>query len=233
MNISCIAIDDEPLAIEIVKHYASLIPELNLLHTFLNAADAKEYIESSKPDLVFLDIQMPDVHGLNLLRSLSQPPLIIITTAFDKYAAVSFDLDVADYLLKPFEFERFEKAVNKVIQIKNFINGNSSANKNYFFVKSNYELVKIEINEIEYFESQGDYLNIYLSDHSFVRTLMSFKKIVEFVPSPDFLRVHRGFMISTSKIKSINTKSIKLSYTDIPIGDSYKLSLGNYISSNR
>jgi two-component system LytT family response regulator len=233
MILSCIAIDDEPLALEVIKHYCALIPGINLSHTFLNASEGKKYIETSNPDLLFLDIQMPDINGLELIQSLQHPPIVIITTAFDQYAAFSFDLNVADYLLKPFEFERFEKAVNKVIEIKNFINGNSSANKNYFFVKSNYELVKIEINEIEYFESQGDYLNIYLSDHSFVRTLMSFKKIEEFLPSLNFLRVHRGFMISTSKIKSINTKSIKLSYTDIPIGDSYKFSLDNYITSNR
>jgi two-component SAPR family response regulator len=101
------------------------------------------FVKSQYPDLVFLDIQMPDVHGLDLLRSLSQPPIIIITTAFDKYAAVSFDLDVADYLLKPFEFDRFEKAVKKAIQFKKFINEASVKDQSYFFVKANYELVKI------------------------------------------------------------------------------------------
>jgi len=233
MTISCIAIDDEPLALEIVKHYASLIPELNLLHTFLNAADAKEYIESSKPDLVFLDIQMPDAHGLELLLSLSQPPIIIITTAFDKYAAVSFDLDVADYLLKPFEFDRFEKAVKKAIQFKKLINETSVKDQSYFFVKANYELVKINFQDIEYLEGDGDYIKIYLSDQSYVRTLISFKKIETMIPDDIFLRVHRGFIVSALKIVTIGSKSIKLSFAEIPIGDAFRPSVDAYLKAGR
>ena len=158
MTISCIAIDDEPLALEIVKHYASLIPELDLLDTFLNAAKAKDYIELSKPDLVFLDIQMPDVNGLEFLRSLSNPPIIVITTAFDKYAAVSFDMAVADYLMKPFEFIRFEKAVKKVRVMKSINTDSVELIPNSMYVKSNYELIKINFEDIEYLEGDADYI---------------------------------------------------------------------------
>jgi DNA-binding LytR/AlgR family response regulator len=141
-------------------------------------------------------------------------------------------LDLVHVLLKPFEFNRFEKSVNKAFQIKKIIIDDTSHNEKYLYVKSNYELVKININEIEYLESQGDYISIHLSDHSHVRTLMSFKKIEEYLPPGNFLRIHRGFMISASKIKSINTKSVKLSYTEIPIGDSHKITLDNHIKTN-
>jgi len=233
MTISCIAIDDEPLALEIVKHYASLIPELDLLDTFLNAAKAKDYIELSKPDLVFLDIQMPDVNGLEFLRSLSNPPIIVITTAFDKYAAVSFDMAVADYLMKPFEFIRFEKAVKKVRVMKSINTDSVELIPNSMYVKSNYELIKINFEDIEYLEGDADYIKIYLFNGSFVRTLITFKKIEKILPAAGFLRVHRGFIISTSKIKSISSKSIKLSFAEIPIGDAFKSSLDSFLKAGR
>lgn len=230
MTISCIALDDEPLALEIIRHYASLIPGLDLTDTFLNPARAREYIELSRPDLVFLDIQMPDVNGIDFLRSLSNPPIVVITTAFDEYAAVSFDLEVADYLMKPIEFSRFEKAVKKVRQMKSMKADSVEPLPNSMFVKSNYQLVKINFEDIEYLEGDADYIKIYLSNGSFVRTLITFKKIESILPAAGFLRVHRGFIISASKIKSISGKSIKLGFADIPIGDSFKSSLDSFLN---
>lgn len=225
MKLNCVVIDDEPLAIDLIIQYISKFEILNIDKSFLNALAGKEYLEKTKTDLLFLDIQMPDISGIQLLQELSNPPIVILTTAYSQYAIDGFELDVIDYLLKPIEFERFEKAINKAINYHQYLHSIDKLIDEYLYVRSDYQLVKIEIDKIEYIESMDDYIKIFLSDKSFVMTLMSLKKIIEKLPDNKFIRVHRSYAVANSKIKRIVNRKIQLSYIDIPIGDTYVAAL--------
>jgi two-component system, LytTR family, response regulator len=229
MKLTCVIIDDEPLAIELIKQYASKFPALEVKQIFLNAISGAEYLRNGKTDLLFLDIQMPDITGLQLLRSLKNPPMVIFTTAYSQYALDAFELDVLDYLLKPIEFDRFEKAVNKAIQYFNFKNGETGTAPEYIYVRSDYRMIKVELDKVEYIESFDDYVKVYLSDKSSVMTLMSLKKIQDKLSADKFLRVHRSYVVSLAKVKTIVNRKIQLSYTEIPVGDTYITRLNELI----
>jgi len=188
-----------------------------------------EALQAEKIDLLFLDIQMPDISGIQFLKSLPHKPLVIFTTAYEKYALEGFELDVVDYLLKPYSFERFLKAVNKVHEHIQFVEKNSTRSdteevtfsSKFLFVKSDYKLVKIEISEIQYIESLKDYVKIVSGDKPVV-TLSSMKAIEEKLVAPDFIRVHRSYMVNLRKIQYIQRNYIKVGDKEIPIGDNYK-----------
>lgn len=226
--IRCIAIDDESLALDLIEDDILKVPFLRLVKKCRSAVEALDVLQSEKIDLLFLDIQMPDISGIQFLKSLPHKPLVIFTTAYDKYALEGFELDVVDYLLKPYSFERFLKAVNKAqeylsIQEKNQVQpaGEESSPSPFLFVKSDYKLVKIEISEIQYIESLKDYVKIVVAGKP-VLTLSSMKAIEEKLTGPDFIRVHRSFMVNIRKIEYVHRNYVMVGDKEIPIGDNYK-----------
>jgi DNA-binding LytR/AlgR family response regulator len=222
--IRCIAIDDENLALDLIEDDILKVPFLQLVKKCRNAMEAMEVLQSEKIDLLFLDIRMPDISGIQFLKSLPQRPLVIFTTAYEKYALEGFELDVVDYLLKPYSFERFLKAVNKVQEHLQILEKNKSPqdtgeitfSSRYIFVKSDYKLVKIEISEIQYIESLKDYVKIVAGDKSVV-TLSSMKAIEEKLVAPGFIRVHRSYMVNLRKINYIHRSYVKVGDKEIPI----------------
>lgn len=227
--IRCIAIDDENLALDLIEDDILKVPFLQLVKKCRNGIEALDVLQTEKIDLLFLDIQMPDISGIQFLKSLPHKPLVIFTTAYDKYALEGFELDVIDYLLKPYSFERFLKAVNKAqeyltIMDKNRVQtaaGETGFSGQFLFVKSDYKLVKIEIAEIQYIESLKDYIKIIVGGKP-VMTLSSMKAIEEKLVAPDFIRVHRSFMVNIRKIQYIHRNFVMVGDKEIPIGDNYK-----------
>jgi len=227
--IRCIAIDDENLALDLIEDDILKVPFLQLVKKCRNGIEALDVLQTEKIDLLFLDIQMPDISGIQFLKSLKHKPLVIFTTAYDKYALEGFELDVIDYLLKPYSFERFLKAVNKAreyltILEKNLIHPAAEEirfSSQFIFVKSDYKLVKIEIAEIQYIESLKDYIKIVVGGKP-VMTLSSMKAIEEKLVAPDFMRVHRSFMVNIRKIRYIQRNFVMVGDKEIPIGDNYK-----------
>ncbi len=232
MKINCIAVDDEPLALEIIKDYCAKVPFLNLMQAFDNAIDTMEYLGNNHVDLILLDIQMEDLTGIQLLNALKVKPYVIMTTAYDNYAIQGFDLDVTDYLLKPISFERFLKGLNKVydrMQNEAVIPDGKQvatvpsdpAGKDYFFVKTDTHIEKITASEVLYVEGMGDYWRI-VTKNKRIMTLMNARGIEEVLPENQFCRVHRSYFVAMAKIESIERKHIKIADQRIPIGDTYQ-----------
>jgi DNA-binding LytR/AlgR family response regulator len=229
MELTCIAIDDEPLALEIITAYIEKVPFLKLLKTFDNAIDSIDFIKKNKVDLMFLDIEMESLTGIQLIHAMKDPPEVIFTTAYDSYAVESFELDAADYLLKPISFERFVKSVDKVYN--KFISPKPKTNQpahsakttagNFIFVKTENRLQKVAFNEILFIEGQGDYLKI-VTVNAKIMTLQNFKKFETTLPSENFIRVHKSYLVALNKIESISRNRIKIGNTLIPVSDSYK-----------
>jgi DNA-binding LytR/AlgR family response regulator len=235
MTINCIAIDDEPLALDIIEDYIKKVPFLNHVHSFDNALSAIEYLKENPVDLMFLDIQMEELTGIQMLSVLTNNrPNVILTTAYENYALQGYELDVADYLLKPISFDRFLKAVNKVYEAltlkKN--NGNQTVklepkkeieeeNFDYFFVKTETRLQKVYFNDILFIEGQGDYLRIITKSEK-IMTLQNFKKMESALPKTNFIRVHKSYMVAIDKIESIERSRIKIGDKLLPISDTYK-----------
>lgn len=222
--IRCVIIDDEPLALEISKNFIEKIPHLQLIGSFTDAIEGVEFIRKQKPDILFLDIQMPDVNGIQLLKSLDVNPVTIFTTAYSQYALEGFELDVADYLLKPFSFERFERAVNKAIQTHEqrlqILKNKEVAE--FFFVKSEYQQIKINVADVRYMEGLDDYVKIHVKEGRPILTLMSLKNMLEKLSGLPFQRVHRSFIVPLHQVKAVrNKKIVLLDATEIPIGASY------------
>jgi DNA-binding LytR/AlgR family response regulator len=222
MPLKCIVIDDEPPALALMKEYISQSPGLQLVQTFDDAISGSEFLRNSPVDLLFIDINMPDISGLDLVRSLENRPMIIFTTAHKKFAIDGFELDAIDYLLKPISFERFAKAVHKAIEYADYRSGTASNETETLFVYSEYRMVKVLLADIEYIESLEDYIRIHLTSGKPIMTLMTMKKVLEKLPESRFKRIHRSYIVATRKVKSIlNRKAKLLSSTELPISDSY------------
>lgn len=231
MKINCLVIDDEPLAIDKMVSYINKIPYLNLLRTYDNAIEPLDYLKTTKVDLIFLDIQMEGLTGIQFLEVIHQKPYIIMTTAFDSYAIKGYELDVTDYLLKPISFERFIKAVDKVqekMQAHSLVKTTSSnestsaqPSDDYFFVKTEFRLEKINFNEILYIEGMGDYLRV-VTPTKKIMTLQNFKKMEEVLPENNFFRVHKSYIVALNKIENIEKLRIKIADKLVPISDTYK-----------
>jgi DNA-binding LytR/AlgR family response regulator len=230
MKINAIIIDDEPLAIDVLKNFSDTIDYLNISKTFTNPVEAIKFLSENKVDLIFLDIEMPMINGVDLVEALNSKPSIIFTTAFPQYAVEGFNLDAVDYLLKPISYKRFLKAINKVsntfdnnsdIIIPNQIVINSNDNK-FIFVKSDYENLKVNIQDIKYIEGLKDYLRINLSNDKFVLTLSNFSSIIDKISNPDFIRVHNSYIVNLNYIKSIQKNRILIGDKRIPISETYK-----------
>jgi DNA-binding LytR/AlgR family response regulator len=219
MKINCIVIEDEPLALKKVSGYINRIDYLNLLFAFNNAIDAIGFLKTTTVDLIFLDIRMKKLTGIQFLESLKSKPKIVITSAYDEYALKGYELDVSDYLLKPFTFDRFVKSVEKVYF--DLIDKNFEQKPEYIFVKTEYRIEKIDFKDIFYIQGMKDYLQI-VSDKKKIMTLQSFKNILGFLPKKDFVRVHNSYIVSIDKIENIERNRIKIGEKIIPISDSYK-----------
>jgi len=222
MPLKCIAIDDEPLAIELISTYVSRVPGLELLQTFEDAVSAVEYIEKTSFDLLFLDINMPDISGIDLARALNKKPMIIFTTAYKQFAFEGFELEAIDYLLKPIDFLRFSKAVNKAIEYHRYKNNlQAVAEDSCIYVHSEYRMVKIVLKEIAYLESMEDYVRIHLDNDPPILTLMPLKKMLEKLPADEFKRIHRSFIVPLKKVKSVQNRKMKLTMAELPISNTY------------
>ncbi len=228
MTINCIAIDDEPLALDIIKDYCSKVAFLNLLKIFDNAIESIEYIRSNKVDLIFLDIQMEELNGIQLLNALKHRPFVIFTTAYERYAIQGFELDVVDYMLKPISFERFIKGVNKVCERMQLDTGSGKSENGksrateppFFFVKTETRMERIENHDVLYVEGMGDYWRIVTKTRR-IMTLMNARKLEEVLHEPQFCRVHKSFFIALDKIESIERNRIKIGDQYIPVSETY------------
>ncbi len=217
--IRCIAIDDEPLALQVIQEYCTKISFLTLEKVFTNTDEAREYLQNNKIDILFLDIQMPDINGLQFYRSLPEKPVVIFTTAYKHYAVDGFSVDAVDYLLKPFEYDRFLKACYKAREYLDFLSS-QELQLNSIFIKVNYEIMKINLKDIELIEALDDYIKVYIKPTP-VLTLMTLKSIAEKLPARDFLRVHRSFIVPLHKVEKFSKTKVIVVGKEIPIGSSY------------
>lgn len=233
MKISCIAIDDEAIALQLLENYISRVPYLDLKSVFLNPIRCLDYLKENPVDLIFMDIQMDDLNGLQLLELLEHKPSVIVTSGYDKFALRCYELSVDDYLLKPIFFDRFLKAVNKVYdKVINRIYFSNSKNLDYFFVKSETKFQKIFLDDILYIEGMGDYLKIVTKNEK-ILTLQNLKNLEKLLPSNRFLRVHKSYIVAIDKIYNIEKNTIKINNFKIPISDTYKKQFFNILEQKK
>lgn len=226
MKLRCVAIDDEPLALALIQEYITRIPELKLLHSFEDAIAGSEFLRNNPVDILFVDINMPDISGLSLVASLNEKPAVIFTTAYKKFAFEGFELEAVDYLLKPISFERFEKAVKKALQALKSKEKEAEPVQDDFFVWSEYKQVKIDLSQVEFVEAREDYVLFHQLNHKPVLSLMTLKSAQEKLPITKFIRIHRSYIIPVSAIKLISSKKVMLtSGRELPVGNSYAASL--------
>lgn len=243
MKINCIAIDDEPLALDIITAYCKRVPFLNLVQSFSNAIDTLEYIRNHRVDLMFLDIEMEGLTGIQLLKTLKHKPFVILITAFDNYALQGFELDVTDYLMKPVSFERFLKGVNKVYDLmQKDLNMQPAATEqamlkaeaepNSFFIKTETRIEKIPASEVLYVEGMGDYWRI-VTTRKRIMTLMNARQLEDILREPRFCRVHKSYFVALDKIEFIERRSIKITDIRIPVSDTYQKHFFDLIDQNK
>jgi DNA-binding LytR/AlgR family response regulator len=222
MQLKCIAIDDEPLALQLIREYAAKFPELRMVQTFDDAISGVEFLRNNQVDLLFIDINMPDITGIELVRSLARRPLTIFTTAYKNFALEGFELEAIDYLLKPIDFERFSKAAIRAIEFFEYKQNKKEKASTSLFVRSEYKMVKIDIEEIEYIEALEDYIRIHLTNNKPVLTLMTLKSVLEKLPAEKFKRIHRSYIVPVGKVQSIlNRKARLTSGAELPISNNY------------
>lgn len=224
MQINCIAIDDEPLALSKLESFIERIPDLRLSGTFDNPVEAMVWLKENQADIIFLDIQMEQLTGIQFLEATGITSRIIITSAYDQYAMKGYDLNVADYLLKPYSFQRFVQAVNKVMEYfrqHSSTNPAVTGNEGFIFVKTEYRLERIDLDHILYIEGMKDYLRIVCSDKK-IMTLQSFSRLEESLPLKRFCRVHKSYIVAIDKIKSIERNVIIIGDRRIPVSNTYR-----------
>lgn len=228
----CLAIDDEPLALELLEDNIRQVPFLQLAGKCNNALEAMQFLKEQPVDLIFLDIQMPGLTGLQFIQSLTQRPMIILITAYEKFALQGFNLDVVDYLVKPVPFDRFLKACNKAWELHSLRSkkNETSTTPEYFFVNVDYSLLKVEFNDIQWVEGLKDYIKINVKSSSRpVVTRMSMKAMEDQLPPSKFLRIHKSYIVSIASITSIRKNSVFVGTVELPVGDSYKDALNSLI----
>jgi len=250
MNITCMIVEDEPLARNLLTEYVKKIPYLNLLKACSNPLDAIEFLRENSVDVLFLDVQMPEITSITLLKILQKKPLVILTTAYSEYALEGYELDVMDYLLKPITFERFLKSVEKASQR---LGGNENSNVSipttveriihekvpvmdhspaYIFVKDGTKLVKIRLNEILYVEGLKDYVTIFTKTQKVV-TLQRLKTLEEQLPEQKFIRIHNSYIVSLDAIDAIHKEKVLIGQTYLPISDTYRRAFKEFIDKNQ
>lgn len=223
--IRCLVIDDEPLAQEVLMNYIDRFAELEYVGACKNALDAFTILQQEQIDLMFLDIKMPGINGLDFLRALKNPPSVIFTTAFANHAIEGFELDAVDYLLKPITFERFQKSINKALKIQT-IEQKQSRNYSYFKVSGN--LIKVFHTDLLYAHSVKDYIQLCTRQKNYL-THMTMKYLCELLPADTFIRVHRSYLVNKNYVDAVHRSGLKIGDEDIPVGDNYKSNLTNLI----
>jgi DNA-binding LytR/AlgR family response regulator len=228
--IKCIIVEDEVLAQNVIQSHLQKVDRFELVGVCNNALEAKEVLNKQEVDLIFLDIQLPGMTGLNFLRSLANPPLVVLTTAYAEYALESYEFNVIDYLLKPISFERFSKTVDKIVEGRLFTQPKEKDNvsNDHIFIKSNSKFFKVNFSEIIYIESMKDYLKIHTPEYNLVthQTMNDMEKIL---PPKQFIRVHKSYIVAIARIKSIFGNSVEMEKATIPIGINYKEKVMNLI----
>jgi len=231
--IRCIIVEDEIPALKLLADYAARVPEIELVGSYQDAIGALSILNAEQVDLVFLDIQMPMLTGMEMLKTMSARPMVVITTAYMDFAVEAYNLDVVDYLLKPISFERFLQAVNKVQRQRNSTQsqkGNSEVNqeRDYFFVKEDYKLTKILYNDILFIEGMSEYVRIHTTSRKIV-TLESLKNLELKLPSEFFIRIHKSYIVAISKITAIVGNSVEIKGSLITVGKSYRNQVMSYL----
>lgn len=219
---TAIALDDEPLALEIIQSFAAQISDLYLEKTFTKVSDAKKYLLRYPVDIIFLDINMPEMSGIEFYKNISQETKVIFTTAYSEFAVLGFEVQAVDYLLKPYSFERFEQAIQKgreslKSKLKSDINS-----KTQLLIRADYQLLKIDLDSIQLIESLADYIKIKLAGNKFLTVRMTMKAMLKKLPDREFIRVHRSYIIPIRRIQSIRNKIIYLDDMEIQVGHSYE-----------
>lgn len=236
--INCIVIDDEPLAVEILEDFISKVPAMQLVGKYTNALAALQQLENEEIDLLFLDIKMPDISGIDFFSSLKRKPAVIFTTAYQEYAVESYNLDAIDYLVKPIPFNRFLNAVGKaqeyITSTKNVKKEvNTSTARKFIFIKTEYKIVRIELDDILYIEGLKDYSKIYLKDNPKpIFTLQNLKSFETKFQADEFIRVHRSYIVSVSKINMICKNRVVIGQTDIPVSIGFRNNLLDVVHKN-
>ena len=235
MKLTAIAIDDEPVALAVIENHAAKVPFLEMKGFFTNAFEAIDFLSKEKVDLLFLDIKMPDISGLDFITSFPNPPMTVFTTAYSEHAVKSFELDAIDYLLKPFSLIRFMKACNKahsMLQLKQqqTFGVQQKDLQEYIFIKSGYEQFRVMLDDILYLESAGNYVNFILSDRKLMSRL-SMQEAIDLLPVNTFTRVHRSYIVANNKIERADRNSLYIRNMPIPIGAAYASAIEKIFNS--
>ena len=234
--IRCMAIDDEPLALQQIATYIGKVPFLELTAQCQSAVEARQFLENDTVDAIFCDINMPDLNGMDFVKSLTTPPLIVFTTAYAEYAVEGFKVAAVDYLLKPFGLQDFQRAANRLQERlespSSLLSPLSSKNANVVFLKSDYRIIKVAINDIRYIEAMSEYLKVHLrNEQKPITTLLSMKKIEERLPH-NFMRIHRSYIVNLDDIREVNKNRVILDAdTYLPIGDIYRENFQQYLDT--
>src|SRR5687768_9974452 len=235
MSLKCIIVDDEPLAIEILEAYVGKVDQLQLVSTFRNAVSAFTFLQEHPVDLIFLDIQMPKLSGIDFLKTLKDPPKVIFTTAFRDYAIQGFELEIVDYLLKPIPFDRFLKAVAKVLHQPSApptsVSKQEIASDNYVYFKVDKKMIKTKMADVLYIESIKDYVKVKTPDKEIV-TQQKISYLEESLPREQFLRIHRSFIVNLEKIDAYSATDVEIGKHNIPIGRNYKNDVMKILAKN-
>ena len=224
-----IAVDDEPIALDIVRSHSAKVPFIELKATFTNAFEAITYLQQNKTDLIFLDIKMPDISGIDFLNSINSPPMVVFTTAYSEHAVKSFELDAVDYLLKPFSLSRFLKACNKAQELYTLRNGQEKNEElTSIFIKDGYEQIKVRLDDILFIEAAGNYTKIYLEADRLLSTRVTVGDMQLLLPAKKFVRTHRAFIVACDKISKFDRAQISIRNHTIPIGAIYSQCLQSF-----
>lgn len=231
-----VAVDDEPLALGLIIRYIEETPDLSLIGKFLNPLEAAAFLKENNVDIVLLDIQMPELNGIEFTRQMTQGPKVIFTTAYKKYAIEGFKLEVVDYLVKPFSYEDFHKAIQraeKLISLEKKSFENIDSNNEFLYLKSNYKIKRIKFNDIQYIEGSNDSVRIYAASTAEpVQSQITLKVLEAKLPSEKFMRVHRSFIVNLQMVDTVDRGRIVFGKVFIPVGDQYKDRFEEYLSKN-
>ena len=228
-KLSCIIVDDEPVARKILQEFTEQVLFLDLLGKFENAMKAEEFLKSNQPDIIFLDIEMPKVSGLQMLKRMNIGSMVILTTAFPQYALDGYELDIIDYLLKPFALHRFLKAVQKAKDFYEMKTHSGSAPPSYIFIKSEKRIEKVELSDILYAEVLGNYVTIY-TDRKKIIAYLTMKSLESQLSPADFIKIHQSFLVNRSKIESVEGNDLRVGAKSLPISRNYRDNVANLIN---
>lgn len=231
MKLNCLIIDDEPLALDKLECYIQKIQYLNLVGKFENAVQALEPLKQTSIDLMYLDINMPDLSGIEFLRGLQNPPKVILTTAYNHYALEGFELNVIDYLLKPFSFDRFLKATDRAYDV--LAPRASTQIDDFIFIKTEHNLVKVDFSELFFIEGFKDYVKIHVTGDQPHLSIGSLKALEQLLPAQRILRIHKSFIVAIDKIKTIRNGKVLIKDRWLPIGESYQEAFNNFVLKGR